>query len=76
MNSLLWLCAAGAIGIFGVMLHSVATFRSADEARGRYRRRAMVEVVWALVPILIVVAAALPSFQRSESARVTIAASE
>lgn len=60
MTSVLWLCATLAVVIFGVMLHSVATFRS--PASG-LRHHAAVEVAWALVPILIVVAAAAPSMR-------------
>jgi len=75
MNTLMWLCAAAAVGIFGVMLHSVATFRSGERA-GRQRRNALVEVIWALIPILIVIAAALPSFQIHQPSPIAIAASE
>jgi cytochrome c oxidase subunit II len=73
MNTLMWMCAAVAVAIFGAILHSVATFRSEGEAKPRYRRRTVIEVVWALVPILIVIAAAVPSFQRSAPAAVTVA---
>lgn len=76
MNTLMWLCAAAAVGIFGVMLHSVATFRGDRERTGPYRRSACVEVIWALIPILIVIAAALPSFRTHQPAPLTVAASE
>ena len=73
MNTLMWMCAAVAVAIFGAILHSVATFRSEGEPKTRYKRRALIEVVWALVPILIVIAAAVPSFQRSAPTAVTVA---
>jgi len=60
MTTILWLCATGAIVIFGVMLHSVATFRSSPT---QLRRHAMAEVAWALIPILIVIAAAVPALR-------------
>jgi len=63
MNTIIWICAAIAVAIFAVMLHSVATFGSVRERTGRYRRRAAIEVVWALIPILIVIAAAVPSMR-------------
>jgi heme/copper-type cytochrome/quinol oxidase subunit 2 len=76
MSTLMWICAALAVPIFGAILHSVATFR-ADSARPtRYRRATAIEVVWALIPILIVIAAAAPSFQRVQGTEVAVAASE
>jgi heme/copper-type cytochrome/quinol oxidase subunit 2 len=76
MNALMWLCAAAAMGIFGAILHSVATFRTSAERAPAYRRGTLVEVGWALIPILIVIAAAVPSFRTGEPAAVTVAASE
>ena len=76
MNTMMWLCAAAAIGIFGAILHSVATFRSAGERVARYKRSTVIEVVWALIPILIVIAAAAPSFRMSEPTPVTVAVAE
>ena len=76
MNTLMWVCAAVAIAIFGTILHSVATFRSSGNRTGNYKRRTLIEVVWALVPILIVIAAAVPSFRMSEPAAVAVAASD
>lgn len=72
MNTIIWLCATSAVVIFGVMLHSVATFRTTPS---RLRRHALAEVVWALIPILIVIAAAMPSLRlASDSALVIVAA--
>jgi cytochrome c oxidase subunit II len=76
MDTLMWVCAAVAVAIFGAILHSVATFRSDAERTGPYKRRTLIEVVWALVPILIVIAAAVPSFRLSEPTPVAIAASD
>jgi heme/copper-type cytochrome/quinol oxidase subunit 2 len=74
MNTSIWICAIIAIVIFGVMLHSVATFRSGTTHQ---RRHALTEVAWALVPILIVIAAAVPSLKvTGESNVVAIAAAE
>lgn len=65
MSAALWMCAMLAVVVFGVMLHSIATFRG-DAAR--LRRNAAAEIAWALVPILIVIAAAAPSFQYAGAA--------
>ncbi|HVF16376.1 MAG TPA: cytochrome c oxidase subunit II transmembrane domain-containing protein [Steroidobacteraceae bacterium] len=76
MNTLMWICAALAVPIFGAILHSVATFRADNSRSTRYRRATVIEVVWALVPILIVIAAAAPSFQQAKGTAVAVAASE
>ena len=76
MNTMMWVCAALGVAIFGAILHSVATFRSAGNRTGNYRRTTLIEVVWALVPILIVIAAAAPSFQRTTTSPVAVAASD
>ena len=76
MNTLMWMCAAFAVVIFGTIIHSVATFRAEGTSTANYQRRAIVEVVWALIPILIVVAAALPSFRGAQTSAVSVAASE
>lgn len=58
---MLWVCAAMAGGVFGVMLYSVATFNDASNGHVRRRsRRVMSELLWALVPIVIFIVAALP----------------
>jgi cytochrome c oxidase subunit II len=72
MNTMLWICATLAVVIFGIMLHSVATFRS--KPNSPMRRHALVEVAWTLVPILIVVAAAVPSLRIASDANVAAVA--
>jgi cytochrome c oxidase subunit 2 len=60
--TILWICAALAAVIFGVMLYSVATFRSAPgEGTAAYRHSTIVELLWALIPIVILVGAAAPA---------------
>jgi heme/copper-type cytochrome/quinol oxidase subunit 2 len=56
----LWCCAGFAVLIFALMLFSVATFRHTPEPGGRAPRA---EVLWAIVPILIVIAAAAPALK-------------
>lgn len=73
MTTAIWICATGAIVIFGMMLHSVATFRSGPT---RLRRHAIVEVAWALIPILIVIAAAMPSLRIAGDNTVVVVAAE
>jgi heme/copper-type cytochrome/quinol oxidase subunit 2 len=73
MSTAIWICATAAIVIFGMILHSVATFRSSPT---RLRRHAIVEVAWALVPILIVIAAATPSLRSAGDQEVAIVSVE
>jgi cytochrome c oxidase subunit II len=62
--TIVWICAALAAVIFGVMLYSVATFRSAPGAgMAAYRHSTIVEVLWALIPIVILVSAAAPAIK-------------
>jgi len=61
---LFWICAAVAVTVFGVMIHSIATFRLLPDADSTASERStVVEVVWALIPILIVIAVALPALK-------------
>lgn len=63
-STLVWCCILLASGVFGVMLYSVATHRgSAGAASGRYRRRLLLELLWAAVPIAIIVMAAMPALR-------------
>jgi cytochrome c oxidase subunit 2 len=64
--SILWGCIIGAVLVFGVMVYSVATFRAEQTGtpasfRASFRRRSLIEVIWALIPIAICIAAALPA---------------
>jgi heme/copper-type cytochrome/quinol oxidase subunit 2 len=59
--SLLWICALAAAMVFVALVYSTATFRPASNASDLRGRNVLREVVWTAVPILIVVAAALPA---------------
>ena len=54
---ILWVCGFVAAAVFAVMIHSVATFRRSS---GR-QPSALVEILWAIVPIFIMVTSALPA---------------
>ncbi|MFL6617570.1 MAG: cytochrome c oxidase subunit II transmembrane domain-containing protein [Povalibacter sp.] len=56
----LWICAGGGLLVFAAMLYSVASFRRKP---GSQDRAPTAEVLWAIVPILIVIAAAAPAFK-------------
>jgi heme/copper-type cytochrome/quinol oxidase subunit 2 len=59
-TAVLWGCAAVALAVFALLIHSIATFRRTpgDDAQ---KRNATAEVFWTLVPIIIVVATAAPA---------------
>ena len=56
-TSLLWVCALVVAAVFAVMIHSIATFRRGSGATPS----ALAEILWAIVPIFIMVSTALPA---------------
>ena len=60
-TALLWLCIVLASAVFGVMLYSVVAYRG---PQGKVRRRGLaIELLWAAVPIAIMVVAAMPALR-------------
>ena len=53
--SVLWFCGFVAAAVFAVMIHSIATFRRGSGPS------AWREILWAIVPIFIMVSTALPA---------------
>lgn len=53
--------SAIAFGVCGVLLYSIGTYRVTDEPRSSGIRMAIRETVWALVPIAILIGAAMPA---------------
>jgi cytochrome c oxidase subunit 2 len=73
-TTIVWCCALIAFGIFGVMIYSIATFpASKNAAPATYRHSRVVEIAWALIPIAIIIGAALPATRLIGSAQVTVA---
>jgi cytochrome c oxidase subunit II len=67
--NIIWLCAALAALVFGVMLYSIATFaRTGAVGSAAYRHSTAVELLWSLIPILILVSAAAPAVRTTASA--------
>ena len=56
--AVLWICAAITIGVFAVMLYSVATF---EHKAPREAHNVPMEMLWFSIPILIFVSALLPA---------------
>ena len=62
--TLCWICATIAVAVFVVMIHSIATFRLLPEAQPTaFDRSTGTEVLWAMIPILIVIAMVLPALK-------------
>ena len=53
----LWICAFVTAAVFAVMIHSIATFRRT----GAGQPSVLTEILWAIVPIFIMVSTALPA---------------
>lgn len=60
--ALLGICSAVGMAVLVLILHSVGTFRAAGQP-GSFRLSPTRELLWALVPVAIVIALALPSIQ-------------
>jgi cytochrome c oxidase subunit 2 len=61
-TAVLWGCVAVTLAVFALLIHSIATFRRTP-GDGAQKRNATAEVVWTLVPIIIVVATAAPAMR-------------
>jgi cytochrome c oxidase subunit 2 len=58
----LWICCFVAAAVFAVMIHSIATFRRGSGGQPNVGQRgALAEILWAIVPIFIMVSTALPA---------------
>jgi cytochrome c oxidase subunit II len=57
----LWLCAAIGVAIFAAMIVSIVTYRrSLRDCPPTFTSSQATEILWALIPIAIVLAAAIP----------------
>ncbi len=58
----LWICVAIAFVVFGVMIYSIATFRKSKGAvPATFDHNTTAEVVWTVIPVLILVGMAIPA---------------
>jgi cytochrome c oxidase subunit 2 len=59
---ILWVCVAIAVAVFGVMIYSIATFRKSKGAvPATFDHSTTAEIVWTVIPVLILVAMAVPA---------------
>jgi len=58
----LWVCVAIAVAVFSVMIYSIATFRKSKGAvSADFDHNTTAEVIWTVIPVLILVALAIPA---------------
>jgi cytochrome c oxidase subunit 2 len=59
---ILWICVAIAAAVFGVMIYSIATFRKSKGAvPATFDHNTKAEVIWTVIPVLILVGMAVPA---------------
>lgn len=59
---ILWVCVVIAVAVFGVMIYSIATFRKSKGAvPATFDHSTTAEVVWTVIPVVILVAMAIPA---------------
>ncbi len=57
-----WICVAIAVGVFGVMIYSIYAHRKSKGAvAANFHESTTVELVWTIVPIIILVLMAIPA---------------
>jgi heme/copper-type cytochrome/quinol oxidase subunit 2 len=57
----LWTGSAITAAIFAVMVYSIVSCKSAVTSQAAFVHRTSVEVVWAIIPILILIVTAMPA---------------
>jgi len=59
---ILWICMAIAVSVFGVMIYSIATFRRSKGAvPATFDHSTKAEIIWTVIPVVILVAMAVPA---------------
>ncbi len=60
----LWICTIAGIGVFAVMIYSIINHRKSKGAQAaQFHESTTVEVIWTVVPFVILVAIAVPATQ-------------
>ena len=58
----LWICVVIAVGVYGVMVYAIINFRKSKGAvPAKFTHSYTVEVIWTVIPALILVAMAVPA---------------
>lgn len=74
-----WVCVALGVGVFGVMLYSIIRHRkSRGVEAANFHESTVVEIIWTIIPFIILIAVAIPSagtllrVENSDNADLTI----
>ena len=58
----LWICTIVGIGVFGIMIYSIINHRKSKGAKpASFHESTVVEVIWTIIPFVILVAIAVPA---------------
>jgi cytochrome c oxidase subunit 2 len=59
---ILWICVVIAVAVFSVMIYSIATFRKSKGAvPATFEHNTKAEIIWTVIPVMILVAMAVPA---------------
>lgn len=60
--TIFWICVAIGVGVFGVMIYSLIKFRKSKGAvPADFHEHTLVEIIWAVIPFIILIAMAIPA---------------
>jgi len=60
--TILWICVVTGIGVFGVFIFSLFRYRKSKGAKAaHFHGNVLVETIWAVIPLLILIAMAIPA---------------
>jgi cytochrome c oxidase subunit II len=60
---IVWLCAAIAVAVFATMIYSIIAFHKSLDRPTTFVYGQAAEIVWALIPIAILLGIAIPSIR-------------
>jgi cytochrome c oxidase subunit II len=60
---IVWLCAAIAVAVFATMIYSIIAFHKSLDSPTTFVYSQAAEIVWALIPIAILLGIAIPSIR-------------
>jgi len=61
---ILWMVVAIGVAVFGVMFYAIIFHRKSREQKAaQFHQHKMVEVLWAVIPVIILIVMAIPAFK-------------
>ncbi len=65
----LWICVGVTLVLYAVMFYSILAHRSKGAVTAHFHKSTLVEVLWSAVPLVILVAMAVPAMTRMDAVR-------